>query len=591
MAKENIKKRILDEAFGRAPESFTRATKDALPPIVSKVDTSPQELRDKLMALKADERLPSSAIKGLAPEELIKSIKEKKLLSAMDLSDGQAIVYPNKKVQDLRWHGGGSGGGSGTVTSVDGSGGTTGMTLTGGPITTAGTLTLGGTLNISNGGTSATTKTIAFDNLSPLTTKGDIITFDGTNNVRLGVGADGQTIIADASQTDGIKWGLPNDFYDAFVGTSLGDYATLGAAIADGKKAICVEGNTTETGDIDLISTVFIWIKYGATVDMGPYQFTDVGGFHYITIFGQGVLKWTYVSGAKQLFNLDNKAPVRIDGITLTNTSTVADSYIGDKLYANISNVTFNLPNADNGGLVTTTENCRYSNILFNGGGSACTLALDISGNNPNVASNILLNGTFKTSSATSNDSIVRLSSEGSLTNLTFLSVTNPIRIEVDAGSQLTNCQADLGNAHIDLYVGSNVGITNASLSDGSMVLMAGANESSISNVDCLLFDASSASTNSCNFSDIFVDSAATAVTVGGERHKFTNCIAEKGFILPSGANDNGFVNCQAGASGGSSATITVQAGSNRTRIVGCMTDVAISDAGTGTVTAANTVY
>lgn len=41
----------------------------------------------------------------------------------------------------------------GTVTSVNGSGGTTGLTLTGGPITTSGTLTLGGTLVAANGGT------------------------------------------------------------------------------------------------------------------------------------------------------------------------------------------------------------------------------------------------------------------------------------------------------------------------------------------------------------------------------------------------------------------------------------------------------
>lgn len=47
--------------------------------------------------------------------------------------------------------------GTGTVTSVDGSGGTTGLTLTGGPITASGTLTLGGTLAIANGGTGNTT--------------------------------------------------------------------------------------------------------------------------------------------------------------------------------------------------------------------------------------------------------------------------------------------------------------------------------------------------------------------------------------------------------------------------------------------------
>ena len=47
--------------------------------------------------------------------------------------------------------------GVGTVTSVDGSGGTTGLSLTGGPITASGTLTLGGTLAVANGGTGSTT--------------------------------------------------------------------------------------------------------------------------------------------------------------------------------------------------------------------------------------------------------------------------------------------------------------------------------------------------------------------------------------------------------------------------------------------------
>lgn len=48
--------------------------------------------------------------------------------------------------------------GSGTVTSIQGSGGTTGLTLTGGPITGAGTLTLGGVLGVANGGTAGATE-------------------------------------------------------------------------------------------------------------------------------------------------------------------------------------------------------------------------------------------------------------------------------------------------------------------------------------------------------------------------------------------------------------------------------------------------
>jgi hypothetical protein len=53
----------------------------------------------------------------------------------------------------------GVGTGTGTVTSVAVSGGTTGLTTTGGPITSSGTITLTGTLAAANGGTGATTLT------------------------------------------------------------------------------------------------------------------------------------------------------------------------------------------------------------------------------------------------------------------------------------------------------------------------------------------------------------------------------------------------------------------------------------------------
>jgi hypothetical protein len=52
--------------------------------------------------------------------------------------------------------GGGGGNGTGTVTSVAVSGGSTGLTTSGGPITTNGTITLSGTVNVANGGTGLT---------------------------------------------------------------------------------------------------------------------------------------------------------------------------------------------------------------------------------------------------------------------------------------------------------------------------------------------------------------------------------------------------------------------------------------------------
>lgn len=56
-------------------------------------------------------------------------------------------------------------GSGGTVSSVDVSGGTTGLTTSGGPVTGSGTITLAGTLTVANGGTGATSAVNARTNL------------------------------------------------------------------------------------------------------------------------------------------------------------------------------------------------------------------------------------------------------------------------------------------------------------------------------------------------------------------------------------------------------------------------------------------
>lgn len=107
---------------------------------------------------------------------------------------------------------------TGTVTSVGGTGTVNGITLTG-TVTTAGSLTLGGTLSnvslstqvtgtlpILNGGTGQTTQTAAFDALAPTTTKGDLIVSNGTDNVRLPVGTDTYSLVADSTQATGVRW-------------------------------------------------------------------------------------------------------------------------------------------------------------------------------------------------------------------------------------------------------------------------------------------------------------------------------------------------------------------------------------------------
>ena len=82
----------------------------------------------------------------------------------------------------------GGGGGSGTVTSVDVSGGTTGLTTSGGPITTSGTITLAGTLDVDNGGTGATSFTA-----------GQILKGNGTSAIQSAINLreNGDTVVVE----------------------------------------------------------------------------------------------------------------------------------------------------------------------------------------------------------------------------------------------------------------------------------------------------------------------------------------------------------------------------------------------------------
>ena len=142
-------------------------------------------------------------------------------------------------------------------------------------------------LPIASGGTGQTAKTAAFDALSPLTTKGDLIVSDGTDNVRLAVGTNNYVLTADSAQTSGVKWAAVTSTPSAITisnkttaytvvsgdlgaiinctsGTftvSLTAAATLGSGFNcwvwnTGSGVITIDPNSTET--IDGVSTVVL---------------------------------------------------------------------------------------------------------------------------------------------------------------------------------------------------------------------------------------------------------------------------------------------------------------------------------------------
>jgi len=231
----------------------------------------------------------------------------------------------------------------GTVTSVSGSGGTTGLTLTGGPITSSGTLTLGGTLAIVSGGTGAADAAAALTNLGAYPASNPSGFTSNTGTVTSVAGSGGST-------------GL------TFTG---GPITTSGTLTLGGTLAVANGG----TGATDAAT---------ALSNLGAYPASNPSGFTSNT----GTV--TSVGGTGT-----------VNGITLTGTVTTSGSLtLGGALsgVSLTSQVSGTLPIA-NGGTNATTA-----------GGALTSLGAAASGANTDITSIALTTGTISTTPASNND-------------------------------------------------------------------------------------------------------------------------------------------------------------------------------------------
>jgi len=119
--------------------------------------------------------------------------------------------------------------GLGSVTSVDVSGGSTGLTTSGGPVTSTGTITVAGTLAEGSGGTNQSAYT-----------KGDILFSDATNSLdKLGIGGTGDVLKTSSG-------GIPE------WGSVTGSGTVTSVAVAGGTGLSSSGGPITGAGTITL---------------------------------------------------------------------------------------------------------------------------------------------------------------------------------------------------------------------------------------------------------------------------------------------------------------------------------------------------
>lgn len=121
-----------------------------------------------------------------------------------------------------------------------------------------------GTVPINQGGTGQTTATAAFDALAPTTTKGDIIVFDGTDNIRLPVGTDTFVLSADSGETSGLKWVATSS--STATPTSVGLVSSYFPVI---QSAVLTSNSTTiNVGTTDGYQTVIATSTSNTTINL-----------------------------------------------------------------------------------------------------------------------------------------------------------------------------------------------------------------------------------------------------------------------------------------------------------------------------------
>jgi len=156
---------------------------------------------------------------------------------------------------------------------------TTGLLVNTSSSAQTGALVLSGTLNVANGGTGNTTTTAAFNTLSPLTTAGDTLYFNGTNNVRLPISVTaGQVLTVVAGEP---AWA---DTVNSLITGTTG-------LLANGVNT-AVTGAVTLTGVLSLANG---GTQNSLTAIAGGIAWSDSAGIH---ITAAGTTGQALVSGA-----------------------------------------------------------------------------------------------------------------------------------------------------------------------------------------------------------------------------------------------------------------------------------------------------
>jgi hypothetical protein len=289
----------------------------------------------------------------------------------------------------------------GGVTSVSGSGGTTGLTLSGGPITTSGTLTLGGTLAVANGGTGATTATAALTNLGAASLASPTFTGTptaptaavGTNTTQLATTAfvlanAGVTSVAANGGTTGLT----------FTGSPITSTGTL----ALGGTLTVANGGTGATTAAAALTAL------GAQpVDPELTAVAAVATNGILARTGAGAVSARIITGSTGITVTNGDGAAGNPTIALANTSVTPGTYTSANITVDAQGrITNAAAGSGGGGGIATASNGLTVTGTDVALGGTLTAATTVDQNNNNLvfttgtSGRTIVNGSFQTSGA-----------------------------------------------------------------------------------------------------------------------------------------------------------------------------------------------